>query len=182
MGPTGKALPTVCAPGCYVISAVSRYSPYANGSNTLTVMKIDDGDYWGAMSGTSMAAPTVAGILAQWLQAKPNLSIAEAKDIMYQTAIRDQFTEGPNAARFGECGKIDALAGIKLILQRIGANIGDVNMNGQIDVGDVVDLIDYVLGGNLDPNHFDKLAADVNQDGMINVGDIVELIDIILEE
>lgn len=182
MGPTGKALPTVCAPGCYVISAVSRYSPYANGSNTLTVMKTDDGDYWGAMSGTSMAAPTVAGILAQWLQAKPNLSIAEAKDIMYQTAIRDQFTEGPNAARFGECGKIDALAGIKLILQRIGANIGDVNMNGKIDVGDVVDLIDYVLGGNLDPNHFDKLAADVNQDGMINVGDIVELIDIILEE
>ena len=179
-GPTGKSLPTVCAPGCYVISAVSRYSSYAHSSNSLTVMKTSDGHYWGAMSGTSMATPTVAGILAQWLQAKPDLSIAEAKDIMAQTAIRDYYTEGPHAARFGACGKIDALAGIKLILQRIGTNLGDVNMDGEINMGDVVELIDFIIGSNPEAINFDKLAADLNQDGYINVADVVELIDILL--
>ena len=179
VGPSGKALPTVCAPGYYVISAVSHYSNYAH-NNSMTVMKTSDGHYWGAMSGTSMAAPTVAGILAQWLQAKPDLSIAEAKDIMAQTSIRDQFTEGPHAAQFGECGKIDALAGIQLILKRMNYKIGDVNMDGEINMGDVVELIDYVIGSNPEAINFDKVAADLNQDGYINVADIVELIDILL--
>ena len=178
-GPTGKALPTVCAPGCYVISAVSRYSPYADRNNQLTVMKTEGGHYWGAMSGTSMATPTVAGILAQWLQAKPNLSIAEAKDIMAHTAIRDYFTEGPHAARFGAYGKIDALAGMKLILERMGYSIGDVNLDGKINMVDVVDLVDFIIGGT--PDGFDKLTADVNQDGFINVTDVVDLIDMILD-
>lgn len=179
-GPTGKALPTICAPGCYVISAVSRYSSYAHNSNTLTVMKTSDGHYWGAMSGTSMAAPTVAGILAQWLQAKPDLSIAEAKDIMAQTAIRDMYTSGPNAAHFGAYGKIDALAGMKLILRRMNYYIGDVNMDGAINMGDLVDMIDYLVGDNPEAIGFDKLAADLDQNGMIDVGDLVALIDIML--
>ncbi len=177
MGPTGKALPTVCAPGCYVIAAVSRYSPYARSSNSLTVMKAGDGHYWGAMSGTSMATPTVAGILAQWLQAKPDLSIAEAKEIMAQTAIRDNYTQGANAAHFGACGKIDALAGMKLILKRMNFNIGDVNSDGTVNIADVIGIIDYILGIDQDDDQFDPLAADVNQDGYINVADAVELVD-----
>ena len=178
-GPSGKALPTVCAPGCYVISAVSRYSSYAR-NNNMTVMKTEDGHYWAVMSGTSMAAPAVAGILAQWLQAKPDLSIAEAKDIMAQTSIRDEFTEGTHAAQFGECGKIDALAGIQLILKRMNFKFGDVNSDGIINMGDVAELIDYIIGNLNDTEVFDKVAADVNQDGIINVADLVELIDIIL--
>lgn len=180
MGPSGKALPTVCAPGCYVVSAVSRYSSYTRSNNSMTVMKTTDGHYWAVMSGTSTAAPAVAGILAQWLQAKPDLSVAEAKEIMAETAIRDEFTQGPHAAQFGECGKIDALAGMKLILKRLNFMVGDVNMDGEINMGDVVDMIDYVIGNLPETSVFDKLAADVNQDGIINVADIVELIDIII--
>ena len=178
-GPTGEALPTVTAPGCHVISAVSRYSSYARNGN-MTVMKTTDGHYWGTMSGTSMAAPTVAGILAQWLQAKPDLSIAEAKEIMYQTGIRDNFTTGPHAAQFGACGKIDALAGIRLILERMHYTIGDVDKDGLVSINDVIRLIDYVIGVDTVESTFDKIAADLNGDGFINLNDITELIDSIL--
>ena len=178
-GPTGKALPTISAPGVYVVSAVSRYSSYANGGS-LTVMKSDDGHYWGAMSGTSMAAPTVAGIIAQWLQANPNLSVAEVKDIMYQTGIRDNFTNGVHSAQFGACGKIDALAGMRLVLERMHYDIGDVNRDGLVNLADAVELIDYLLGKHQNEEAFDKIAADINGDGTINVADVVELIDVIL--
>ena len=178
-GPTGKALPTICAPGCYVISAVSRYSSYAS-SSAMTVMRTDSGDYWGAMSGTSMATPTVAGILAQWLQVKPDLSIAEAKEIMALTAIKDQFTQGVNADHFGPNGKIDALAGIKLLLLRMGLALGDVNGDGHINMADVVELIDYLISGDMTGYQFNEVAADFNQDGKINIADVVEIIDYIL--
>ena len=178
-GPTGKALPTVCAPGVYVVSDVSRYSSYASGGN-MTVMKTDDGHYWGAMSGTSMATPTVAGIIALWLQANPNLSVAEVKDIMYHTGIHDNFTNGTHSAQFGACGKIDALAGMRLVLERMHYDIGDVNGDGLINLADVVELVDFVLGYHPNEEAFDKVAADINGDGSINVADIVELIDLIL--
>ena len=70
------------------------------------------------MQGTSQATPVTAGIVAQWLQAAQSvgksLTVNQVKDIMRRTAIHDCFTDGPSAKRFGY-GKIDALAGIKLI-------------------------------------------------------------------
>ena len=179
-GPAGNPLPTVCAPGCYVVSAVSRYSFYARSSSTMTTMKTSDGHYWGVMSGTSMAAPTVAGILAQWLQANPKLSIAEAKEIISLTAIRDGYTNGRNKAHFGASGKIDALAGIKLILERMNIVIGDINMDGLINLADVVDLIDFLIGVNPGSEQFNKIAADVDKNGIIDIGDLTDLIDLLL--
>ena len=179
-GPTGKPLPTICAPGCLVVSSVNRYSFYGRSSSTMTV-KNEGGHYWGVMSGTSMATPTVAGILAQWLQAYPTLSIAEAKEIMSLTGIRDEFTTGARAAQFGAYGKIDAMAGIRLILERTHHPIGDVNRDDQINLGDLSDLIDYIISkGSSAIDNFDKIAADVNQDGLINIGDLTDLIDMLL--
>jgi ankyrin repeat protein len=51
---------------------------------------------------------------------------------------------------------------------------GDVNMDENVDVGDVVYLINYLFKGDLAP---DPLAeGDVNCDGVIDVGDVVYLI------
>lgn len=175
-GPTGEALPTVCAPGVNVVAAGSRYSYFARNS-PYTVLKDEGGYYWGVMSGTSMAAPTVAGIIALWLQANPNLSVADVKGIIAQTAIKDRFTMAkPN--RFGPNGKIDAMAGMRLVLKRLGYKMGDVNNDGSIDVYDIVLMIDYILTSNVDGFIYE--TADINHDGLVDVADVSLLIDLVL--
>ena len=74
-----------------------------------------DGRYcWGAMSGTSMATPTVAGIIALWLEAKPDASYEEIKEAMAASAITDDFTKA-DPIRYGN-GKIDAYRGLLHVL------------------------------------------------------------------
>lgn len=180
IGPTGAALPTVCAPGYYVVAAGSRYSYFAS-RHINTVMKTEDGCYWGVMSGTSMAAPTVAGIIALWLQAKPDLSVAEIKDIIAQTAIKDAFTSyGENSIRFGPNGKIDALAGMDLVLRHMDVLRGDANSDGVVNIIDLTVIIDYLLTGQ-SGDTFNPIAADVDENGNVSVTDVSALIDLMLK-
>ena len=179
VGPTQKALPTICAPGITVVAAGSRYSYFAHG-NVNTVMQSDDGSYWGVMSGTSMAAPTVAGIIALWLQANPRLSVADVKETLAATAAQDSFTNGANCCRFGPNGKIDALAGMNYILKRLNTKKGDVNGDGDIDVNDVTALIGYILGQDYDASVL--AVADMDSNGFLGVTDVVRLISMILNQ
>lgn len=176
-GPTAKALPTICAPGVDVVAAGSRYSYFAQ-SNVYTVMKTDDGCYWGVMTGTSLAAPTVAGIIAQWLQANPRLSVAQIKNIMAQTAIRDKYTTGANSIQFGPNGKIDAMAGMRQVLNSLGYTIGDADGDGVITISDLTAMIDYLLGTR--PDDFIVEVADVDGDGNVTISDVTDLIDYLL--
>ena len=52
--------------------------------------------------------------------------------------------------------------------------VGDVNLDGEINIADVNTVIDAILGGQMLP------AADVNGDGEVNIADVNALIDIIL--
>ncbi len=177
-GPSGKALPTITAPGTHVVAAGSRYSYFeTNAIHPDLVLRTDEGYLWGAMTGTSMAAPTVAGIIAQWLQYAPDLSISEIKHIIAETAIKDQYTASP---QFGPNGKIDALAGIRyLIINRPIIKMGDVNGDGEVTIRDVSLLIDFLLyDGDVSP--FVREAADLNMDGDISIKDISTLIDNLL--
>jgi subtilisin family serine protease len=173
-GPTGVALPTICAPGFDVVAAGSRYSYFAN-NNVATVMKTDDGSYWGVMTGTSMAAPTVAGIIALWLQANPTLCVRQVKEIIAETAIHDSFTTGANAAHFGPNGKIDAMAGMRSVLDRMGFLLGDVDHDGDVGIKDLTALIDYLLGDSV--SSIQLLNADVDCDGNVDIADATILID-----
>ena len=56
--------------------------------------------------------------------------------------------------------------------------VGDVDMDGNVNISDVTALIDYILTGNVTP--FDRDAADVDQNGNIDISDITALIDYIL--
>ena len=52
---------------------------------------------------------------------------------------------------------------------------GDVNMDGHIDVGDIMGIINIMAG---QPGQLNVTAADVNDDGSIDVGDIMGIINI----
>lgn len=176
-GPTGQALPTICAPGTDVVGACSRYSYFAYASNPTTVMT-QDGSWWGVMSGTSMSAPTVAGIIALWLQADPSLSVREVKDILATTGIHDRYTDGTEAAQFGPNGKVDAMAGMRLVLDRMGFRLGDVDGDGNVNVTDLSTMIDLLLTGKVE--HISLLNGDMNGDGDITIDDLSLIIDKLL--
>lgn len=56
--------------------------------------------------------------------------------------------------------------------------IGDVNGDGEVNIGDVTALISIILSAT--PESVYEPDADVNGDGEINIGDVTALIDIIL--
>lgn len=55
---------------------------------------------------------------------------------------------------------------------------GDVNCDGFVNISDVTDLIDYLLGS--DVTNFKAGNADLDDDGNINIADVTELIDFLL--
>lgn len=126
-GPTvdDRNKPDITAPGEGVISSYSNspnisessyYKPYLDKGTNFTI----NGEtyYYGAMSGTSMSAPIVTGILAMWLQARPTLSPEEVKDILSESSKSDEFTgDLSKTSNIWGYGKIDAWQGLKKCLQ-----------------------------------------------------------------
>lgn len=113
IAPNGNSYPFVAAPGFFVISAYNGYNYLATPSINTAYSKLNPTtgrtDYWGSMSGTSMSTPTVAGIVALWLQANPSLKVNDVKDIIQKSAyVDDDVRETP--IQFG-VGKINALGG-----------------------------------------------------------------------
>ena len=56
--------------------------------------------------------------------------------------------------------------------------VGDVNCDGEVNIHDVNDLIEILLGHHVVGTHVE--SADVNNDGQINISDVNTLIDILL--
>ena len=121
---TGQSAPWITTPGLFVYGAGNHYHTSQLGSNSCynlgwLLIANDSINPYFSMMGTSSSAPVASGIVALWLQAAQSmgksLTVNQVKDIMRRTAIHDYYTDyGPNASHFGY-GKIDALAGIKLI-------------------------------------------------------------------
>lgn len=126
----GKARPDVLSPGMWTISAYNVYDKNfftdmkQPGKPSTEITNIVEGSQrpypYGAMTGTSMACPAAAGIVALWLQANPNLTPAKVREIMHQTALNDKWTTITDNVPSGDlvqagCGKINALRGIKVI-------------------------------------------------------------------
>lgn len=55
---------------------------------------------------------------------------------------------------------------------------GDVNGDGNVGIADVTDLIDYILGNELDS--FNEANADIDSDGNITIADVTGIIDAML--
>ena len=55
---------------------------------------------------------------------------------------------------------------------------GDVNVDGQITVADVMMMVGYLTGNT--SSIFNKKAGDLNGDGIITISDIMQVINIIV--
>ena len=131
-GPTadGRTVPHILAPGMPVISALNRYAVDANQlvsvNSDYTTDPSGRNYYYVYNMGTSMSAPHVAGIVALMLQANPDLTPAEARQFITETADTwADMGEIPNNA-WG-WGRINALECVKRV----------VAMNGLQSVSDV---------------------------------------------
>lgn len=120
-GPTadGRIKPEITAPGCFIISAVSRHDNSGNLLVAATHSVDGDRDYkYGYMQGTSMSAPFAAGTVALWLQADPTLTPEKVKDI----ATRSARDEGHDPDSRRGYGKISPKAGLDLVISESGVS------------------------------------------------------------
>ena len=134
----GGWIPDVCAPGANIISSYNTYYVRSASSMSAQAANGSKTNYWGPMQGTSMSSPLVAGVVALWLEADPTLTTPDILDVIHETSINpaDDTLLMPgqnikNPERWG-AGKIDALAGIKKVLDdkaSVGAIFADDERN-----------------------------------------------------
>lgn len=132
------------------------YSTYLNGT-------------YARLSGTSMAAPYVAGVAALIKSLNPLASSNDMKNAILTKA-------DPVAALSGKTvtgGRINTMEALRFFVL-----LGDVDQDGYITVSDVSELRSHIMSGTLTGNAL--IAADVDKDGSITVSDIVALRSLIM--
>lgn len=124
IGPTmdGRIKPDVMAPGTNIISSYSSYylenHPDA-GDITWDVahFPFQGRTYaWNSNSGTSMSCPAAAGVIALWLQAKPDLTPEDVLDVIAHTSHMPADAPSSEKNNVYGYGEIDAYRGLLYIL------------------------------------------------------------------
>ena len=142
IGPTmdGRIKPDVVAPGTNVISSYSSYylenHPDA-GDITWDVahFPFQGRTYaWNSNSGTSMSCPAAAGVIALWLQAKPDLTPEDVLDVIAHTSHMPADAPSSEKNNVYGYGEIDAYRGLLYILgidgiDEVSANHTKANVN-----------------------------------------------------
>lgn len=138
----GRVLPTVCAPGCVLVSAMSYYytkNSYAYDSyytpKTGVVKVGTKTHYYTPMQGTSMSCPVMSGTTALWLQANPNLTPVQIAQIAKETAV----APANYTLQWGASGKLDAYAGLKKALEMAGVEEIEADGNQPVLVNQIAD-------------------------------------------
>ena len=112
--------PDIAAPGVSVASSISSYTDAAYTAVSTITFNGKNYDF-ARFSGTSMATPCVAGIVSLILDANPNLSSQQVKNIIKTTARLDNYTGtivAPGNTKWG-MGKVNAYAAVKLALNTL---------------------------------------------------------------
>lgn len=120
--------PSVLGPGTAISSAINRYDEYYKANlkiNEITSkISTQNGQrkvyhYYGVMEGSSMASPAVAGIVALWLEANPNLTYQDVADIIRTTSVKHADMGGAVWEKRYGYGKINAYEGLKAALSKV---------------------------------------------------------------
>jgi serine protease AprX len=117
--------PTVTSPGVDIISTrVIAPVSSLSADKDATTLEPAHVPYYTHMSGTSMAAPHVAGIVALILDANPSLSVMQVKEILQQTA-----TNIPNRASWEVgAGYVNAYAAVDRAFRATAAYGSTLNL------------------------------------------------------
>lgn len=138
----------IAAPGEYIFSTIlsNTYSYY---------------------SGTSMAAPHVAGVAALLLSYKNDLTIADLRKYLLGSPNKLSSLNGKVVTG----GMVNATGSLKLL--QIDTKSTDIDTNGITDIEDL-NIITSSMNAKLgDSNYSDKL--DLNTDGIIDIYDFVKV-------
>ena len=129
--PLNELKPELSAPGSNIIQAEGCVT--SGLCNNLLGGDAADNGYTGRGSGTSYATPSVSGIIALMLEANPDLSSAEVKEILKFTAERRGEATQPDVDPFWNrdfgWGMADAYEAVKL-----SQHIGQSGLTGALDV------------------------------------------------
>lgn len=132
-GPTldERMKPDIAAPGVNVASSLSSFTDQS--PTTLVNVDFQGGSYpFGRLSGTSMAAPAVAGIVALILEADPEMTPADVKELIRITARTDANTGTipvGGSTRWG-AGKVNAY---HAVVQALGiTGIAEATSDGPV--------------------------------------------------
>ena len=118
VGPTfdGRTKPDAVAPGLNVISSGNSFSTTDRSRTYVSTVAYNGREYpWMALSGTSMACPAAAGVVALWLQANPSLTPDEVKATFAATCTHPVADLSYPNNTYGY-GLIDAYAGMLHVL------------------------------------------------------------------
>lgn len=156
--PSTYVVPDIAAPGTAVVSS------------------IPSGEY-GPLSGTSMAAPHVAGTVGLMLSAGgEDLTVSEIKSALYETAEKPAQCapscdpRDGNDTRYG-AGIIDAERAVSVVAGIGSASLlGDVDESGKLTVEDIRAMQQYLYGSA--PETFNEDLADLNRDGEVTSRDL----------
>lgn len=167
----GRELPHVCAPGAAIISSTNSYY-VADSQNGITPSYLHaeatDGNrtyHWQQTTGTSMSTPYVAGAIATWLEADPNLTIADVKDIVAKTSKVDSQVESTgNSLQWG-AGKFDAHAGLKEVIRRVSGIQETGAADSRLIVSRTGRELSFFLGGasRMDVSLYDLSGKEVSR-------------------
>lgn len=132
-----RTVPTLCAPGMKISCPLSSYYTAtagnfsSTGSNVNGYLTENGREYfWQTSQGTSLATPFVAGTVALWLQANPQLNHDDVMTIIRQTSVKDSHvTSSATPMQWGE-GKLDALAGTKMALKMATSGLDETTVDG----------------------------------------------------
>jgi hypothetical protein len=119
----GVMKPDIAAPGVSIASSISSFTN-SSYSSVASVPFNNRTYHFAKFSGTSMASPMVAGVVALILDANPYLMPQQVKDIIMQTAREDNYTQvipSEGSPKWG-AGKINAYAAVQLALLTVGTN------------------------------------------------------------